>query len=203
MSKPSFFYILRKKLAKKDFLYEFYFKDKAVLDIGCGQGEFLKNNKEKIYGIDANPAVVKELAAAGYKVKMNDVTNLDFADGAFEAVHCRNVIEHLEIESARGLLLEIKRALKPGGLAVLSSEMPTKKFWNTFGHVKPYPPQAIAKLLREDSGEKCAEINDLEILYCFYFGDYYGNKFWYGLSVLAAFYLPVFRREYFLVLKKR
>lgn len=202
MSKPSFFYILRKKLAKKDFLYEFYFKDKNVLDVGCGQGEFLKNNKEKIQGIDANEAVINKLLVTGYKVKINDIKNLDFNNGVFDAVNCRNVIEHLEIESARGLIAEIKRVLKPGGIAVLSSEMPTKKFWNTFGHVKPYPPAAVAKLLRKNSGEKFAEINDLEILDCFYFGDYYNNKFLYFLSVLVAFHLPFFRREYFLVLKK-
>ena len=202
MFKPSFFYIIKQRSVQKDFLYEFYFKDKVVLDIGCGQGDFLKNNKEKIFGIDANETVVNKLAETGYWVKKNDVGNLEFGNGSFDAVNCRNVIEHLEILSARAMLTEIKRVLKPGGIAVLSSEMPTKKFWNTFGHVKPYPPAAIKKLLRKDSGEKFAEIDGLEILECFYFGDYYKNKLLYFLSVLVAFYLPILRREYFLVLKK-
>jgi hypothetical protein len=47
------------------------------------------------------------------------------------------VIEHLDVGAAHAMLREALRVLRPGGCLVLSSETVNKKFWETFGHVKP------------------------------------------------------------------
>lgn len=60
--KPSFISIVISRLRRKNFLYEFYFRDKHTLDIGCGEGEFLKCNKDMIEGIDANTRVISKLS---------------------------------------------------------------------------------------------------------------------------------------------
>lgn len=200
--KPNFLYILRQRLAGKSFLYEFYFKNKKTLDVGCGEGEFSKFGKDNITGVDLNERAINKLKAEGYWAELGDITKLRFQEGEFEAVHCHNVIEHLDIENALKMLKESSRVLKSGGLFILSSEVVTKEFWNTFGHVKPYPPEAILKLLRKESRESFEGLSNLEFISVFYIGNYSKNRLVYFFNFLIAFYLPFRRREYFLVLKK-
>lgn len=202
-TKPSFLYILAKRLQRKHFLYEFYFKGKKTLDIGCGEGEFIKNDPNKICGVDANERVIQALKNRGLQAVVGNVGQLPFKDGEFEAVHCRNVIEHLPVEYAYSLLKEAARILQSGGLFVLASETVTKKFWDTFGHIKPYPPEAVIKLFREESREEFDGIEGLEYVDILYFGEYFQNKFFYALSVFLAPYVPSLRREYFLILRKK
>lgn len=202
-TKPSFLNIVISRLKGKSFLYEFYFKDKKTLDIGCGEGEFLSLNKDTITGVDLNDRVVKKLVDDGYLASVGSATELPFPDATFERVHCRNVIEHLSIEDAYKLLNESGRVLESGGLFVLASEVVNKKFWDTFGHTKPYPPNAIIKLLRDESREHFEKLNGFVYVDTLYFGDYHKNKLIYFLSVLIAYYTPLCRREYFLVLKKQ
>jgi len=202
-NKPSFFFILTNRLKKKNFLFEFYFKGKRTLDVGCGQGEFIANDPKNIIGIDINESVIESLSGQGYGVKLCGADNLSFDDGEFEAVHCRNVIEHMEISTAYRMIKEIARVLKRDGIFVLCSEMPTRHFWSTFGHVKPYPPQAIKKLIKKDLREGFEFVEGFDFINVFYFGQYFNNKIIYFLSILISYYLPLGRREYFLVLKRR
>lgn len=201
--KPSLFYIINQRLKGKHFLYEFYFRGKKTLDIGCGEGEFLKVDRRNIYGVDANARTIETLSKNGFHVKQGNVTALPYTIDEFDAVHCRNVIEHLEIEDAYILIEEAARVLKTGGIFVLASEVVTKKFWTTFGHIKPYPPEAIVKLLRKESREEFEGIENLEYIDTLYFGDFFNNKLLYLISVCLAYYTPFFRREYFLILRKK
>ncbi len=200
---PTFWYIIKQRAMGKNFLYEFYFKNKKTLDIGCGEGEFLKIDPKNIYGMDVNARTIETLIQNGFKVKQGGVNALPYGDAEFDAVHCRNVIEHLHIEDAYRLMEEAARVLKPGGIFVLASEVVTKKFWMTFGHVKPYPPEAIIKLLRKESREEFEGIDTLEYVGVFFFGDYFKNKIMYLLSVFLGYYTTLLRREYFLILKKK
>ena len=200
---PSIVFIIRARIAKRNFVYEFYCKGKRTLDVGCGEGEFLKNNKELMYGFDPNDRVVKRLVSEGYHVQSGTAEHMPYADGEYEVVHCHNVIEHLDIGAAYTLLTESARVLRPGGLFVLSSEVVTKKFWDTFGHVKPYPPHAIIKLFRAESREEFEGITTLDPVGLFYIGDYHRNRLVYLFRFIIGYLTPFFRREYFLVLRKR
>jgi SAM-dependent methyltransferase len=200
--KPSFFSMVRSRLTGNDFILDFYNKNGKVLDIGCGEGEFLKRNPEQIEGVDPNAAAVARLTSLGLRVTQGALPNLPFTDKSFSLVHSRNVIEHLDITTAYSLLTEGARLLVQGGFLVIASELVTKEFWDTFGHVKPYPPKAIRKLLKEESREEFPPITGLEFVATIYLGQYYRNKALYFLSSLIAYHLPLWRREYFLVLKK-
>lgn len=201
--KPSFFSMLAMRLEKKDFIYESYFKNSNVLDVGCGNGEFLKNDRERIEGLDANATVIDGLREAGYKVKAGDAGAIPYADGSFAGVHCRNVIEHLYPQEAYAMLKECARVLTPGGLLVLGTEMVTEKFWGTFGHTRPYPPGSIKKLLRSATREEFESIEELECLHIVYLGHFSRYKLLYFICSLIAYHLPFFRREYFMVLRKK
>jgi SAM-dependent methyltransferase len=196
-------FILKARLKKRNFVYEFYCKGKKTLDVGCGEGEFLRNDKDLIFGFDPNARVVERLAREGYHVSSGNAEHMSYPDGSFAVVHCHNVIEHVDIPAAYALLTESARVLQKGGHLVISSEVVTKKFWDTFGHIKPYPPHAIIKLLRPESREEFDGIDTLEPAGLFYIGDYHPNKLLYLLSFCIGYLVPLFRREYFLVLIKK
>lgn len=200
---PSLFYIIQTRIKGKSFIYEFYCKGKKTLDLGCGEGEFLAYDKDTIEGVDPNVRAVTRLKKEGYTVKEGRADKLPHDDSVFEVVHCHNVIEHVDIETAHKMLEEVKRVLVPGGIFVLSSEVVTKKFWETFGHVKPYPPMAVLKLLRPESREEFDGISGFESVGLFYIGEYFKNKLLYLISFCAGYLTPFLRREYFLILKKK
>ncbi len=201
--KPSIFYIIKTRLSGKNFIYEFYFKDKKTIDIGCGEGEFLKFDKKLITGVDTNSRVIERLNSEGYLAGLASGGKLPYPENTFEMAHCHNVIEHLDIKTAYDMLHEAVRVLKPGGMLVLSSETVTRKFWETFGHVKPYPPEAVIKLLRPDSREEFEGLKGFEPVGLFFIGDLFKNKILYFISFVLGYYTRLMRREYFLVLKKK
>lgn len=196
----SFKYLLGKVL-NKDLLFDSYLKDRPVLDIGCGRGDLLKKDPVNFFGIDANETSIKALISAGYKVKLAKADNLPFADNYFSSVYCANVIEHLNPEEAYKLLTESSRVLKSNGFFILISPMP-KYIWNTFGHIKPYPPLAIKKILRPISREKNNSIQDLVIDKIFYLGRWPKIKALFFLSSVLANLIPWGRSTYVLILKK-
>lgn len=195
--------MIQQKLAGKSFLYEFYFKGKKTIDIGCGEGEFLHLGKNHIWGVDTNSRAINSLKDRGFHAEVADGGKLPFPDESFEMAHCHNVIEHLDIAKAYAMLAEAGRVLKKGGRLVLSSEVPNRRFWDTFGHVKPYTPIAVMKLMRPKSREEFDAIETLEPDGLFYLGDYFRNPILRVVAAVLGHYTPIMRREYFLVLKRK
>jgi ubiquinone/menaquinone biosynthesis C-methylase UbiE len=98
-----------------------------VLDLGCGPGQFSKWLSEQgfaVEGIDNSPEM---LAIARSKVpavsfRQMDMRQLDFADHSFHAVLSAYSIIHIPSSELPGVLLEIRRVLKPGGLALFITQ---------------------------------------------------------------------------------
>ena len=90
--------------------------DARVLDVGCGSGNLLaKLPPCRAFGVDVEPAILRDRGrCAGGAAEA-----LPFHAGAFDVVFCSEVIEH--VPDPDRLVAELRRVLRPGGVAVVST----------------------------------------------------------------------------------
>lgn len=102
-------------------------KNAALLDVGCGTGQFLEDISDfpNRYGCDVSGEALRLTAQRnpGIALERIEVNRpLPFAHVRFDCITLFDVIEHLADD--RGLLLNIAARLKPGGILVLSTPNP-------------------------------------------------------------------------------
>ena len=95
----------------------------TFLDIGCGNGRYLKAmeqrglSKQNIYGIELHGGIARELCDEGFQVFATPFEEVnDLPEGEFELITLFSVLEHLA--KPHEILLKVKNLLKPGGLLV-------------------------------------------------------------------------------------
>lgn len=89
-------------------------KGEKVLDIGCGNGVFLKHAAQvgwEAWGLEPDAKATASLG--GFKVLQGSLPNVPLPDESFDCITLSHVIEHLHDPVAA--LKEIHRLLKPGG----------------------------------------------------------------------------------------
>lgn len=95
-------------------LPHFQGKGEKVLDIGCGDGAFLKRAAQigwEAWGVEPDAKAAASLS--GFKVLQGSLPNVPLPDASFDYITLSHVIEHLHDPVAA--LKEIHRLLKPGG----------------------------------------------------------------------------------------
>lgn len=90
----------------------------TLLDVGCGNGLFLRTLKQrsdwKVVGIDINPETVEYIRAyLGIEAHVGDLRSLCLQASMFDAVTLWDSLEHMP--QPAGLLEETWRILKPAG----------------------------------------------------------------------------------------
>jgi len=97
-----------------------------ILDLGCNDGKWTlelakKVNTRNIYGIDIVEKRLNLAKKKGIKTINGDLNcKFPVKDNSFDIVHANQVIEH--ISNLDSFLSEIRRILKPGGYAIISTE---------------------------------------------------------------------------------
>jgi SAM-dependent methyltransferase len=98
-----------------------------VLDVGCGSYPLflVSTNFEEKYGLDrVQVNASDEVRAQNVKLIEHDLTSgqaLPFAGDFFDVVTMLAVFEHVDADLIQGLVNEIRRVLRPGGVYVLTT----------------------------------------------------------------------------------
>ena len=127
-----------------------YLQGRQVLDVGSGRGEFLERDPTHFVGVDVDPALVASCRERQLSALCMSALSLDFPNESFDAVHAAQLIEHFDSTDAARFIQEAARVLRNGGVVFLTTPG-VKNVWNTFSHVRPYPPDAFRKLLKSDT----------------------------------------------------
>ena len=99
--------------------------DPSLLDIGSGRGEWMQKCNEKGFrsiGIELDSRMVNDCRKLNLNIKEGDALSLldDFCEDSFSIVSAFHVIEHMNHENIKELLIKSKRILKPDGLLILA-----------------------------------------------------------------------------------
>ncbi len=116
-------------------------KEKHVLEVGCGQGSalnYLPRLGARVCGVDmSDDSIARAMAGAaelGHSERVmlcaGDAEHLPFNDNTFDAVICLGVLHHTV--DTRGGIQELSRVLKTGGFAiVMMYRTGNPKWWMT------------------------------------------------------------------------
>jgi SAM-dependent methyltransferase len=93
-----------------------------VLDIGCGQGDFLRSIKDRpgrTVGVDHNPLAIERLQSLGIEGYAADLAQLANVESeSFDVVCAFQILEH--VPSADTLVRSALALLRPGGRLLIS-----------------------------------------------------------------------------------
>ena len=138
-----------------------------VLDVGCGNGEFLQAIGQlgwDAHGVDPDPQAVAEATRAGLSVQAGTIFDVDAGGAPFDAITLSHVIEHLH--EPRSAMEHARALLRPGGMVWLATPNIDAIGHRTFGrhwfgldpprHLVVFTRRALIRLLG-DAGFERAE----------------------------------------------
>jgi SAM-dependent methyltransferase len=97
----------------------------TVLDIGCGNGEYLLRLRSigwNCKGVEFNKKAVSICRQYGLDIFHGDLKSADFESGSFDFVTAHHLLEH--VPDPHALVGEIARILKPGGTLLIRTPKP-------------------------------------------------------------------------------
>ena len=140
-----FFKSQRDKYFKK--ILSNHFKNThLVIDIGCGQGDFLTLAKElgiDAEGIDDKDFWITHCIKKGLKAKKGSISELPYDDNSLDGIFLQSVLEHVDAVKS---MKEISRVVKNDGIVVISCPTPEKHFWDDPTHVRPHTIKSLSTL---------------------------------------------------------
>ena len=138
------------------------YNPKKILDVATGTGDFaiasLKLKPESVIGIDISKGMIEKgkqkLCRKGITDKvvlqLGDSENLDFKDDTFDGLTVAFGVRNFE-DLEKGLA-EMRRVLRPGGVAIILEFSKPRKFpvKQTFGFYSKYVIPKIGKSVSKD-----------------------------------------------------
>jgi 2-polyprenyl-3-methyl-5-hydroxy-6-metoxy-1,4-benzoquinol methylase len=128
---------------------------KVVLDIACGSGygtQLLAKKAKKVYGVDVDKDTVeyakKNFGATNVVYKLGDGVAIPLDDNSVDVVVTLETIEH--IENYDKFIDEVKRVLKPDGLAIVSTPNDLEFAEGNHYHVHEFEYKELKQLLKKD-----------------------------------------------------
>ena len=120
-----------------------------LLDVGCGNGEFLARARQQgweVHGIDLDEAALQHARAAGIEVTRGPITPEAFSAESFDTITSHQVIEH--VHDPRTFVESLYTWLKPGGRVWLGTPNNDSTLHRQFGAdwCDLHPPQHLVLL---------------------------------------------------------
>ncbi len=133
-------------------------KQKVIVDIGCGRGEFLsvlKENGFRSVGIDMNQEMVERAIKLKHKAIQTDAQSYlkQQKTGSLAAVTGFHIVEHIPFEALMSIFAECYRTVARGGFVLFETPNPRSLFVgaNTFyldpSHQRPVPSELLSFML--------------------------------------------------------
>jgi SAM-dependent methyltransferase len=137
-------------------LWQHYFSklippDTCVLDMGCGQGDFLNSVvARRRIALDTWPDFPQYLAV-GIEAHVGSVTDLDFlADGSVDFAFASNLFEHLTQSEFASVLGQLRMKLSDRGTLVIlqpNYRYAYREYFDDYTHVAIYSHLSLADFL--------------------------------------------------------
>lgn len=93
-------------------------REARVLDVGCGSSKILEALPHAV-GLDLNFKALRFRSHTNRRLLNGDVCALPFKDGAFDAVICSEVVEHIPYHPR--IFAELNRVLRKDGLLIIGT----------------------------------------------------------------------------------
>jgi SAM-dependent methyltransferase len=145
-------YLERVRLYEFDVVKKYFSKDARVLEIGGGSG--FQARMIAVHGCQVESVDLADrprLTEPFFPVRDYDGRSFPFPDASFDIVFSSNVLEH--VPHLPEMLQEIKRVLKPGGIAVHILPSATWRFWSSITHYLAIPRFVFRRLSRSKPSE--------------------------------------------------
>jgi len=134
-----------------------------ALDVGCGTGELLAalhHDGWAVQGVEPDATLARQARERhGLDVFVGDLAAAAFPDGHFDLVILWHVLEHLP--EPRATLAEVRRVLRPGGVAVIgvpnAASLQARlfgRYWAAYDvpwHLTHFTPGTLGRLLDQAS----------------------------------------------------
>jgi SAM-dependent methyltransferase len=136
-----------------DFFQQYIRSNDAVLDLGCGYGEFINQARcGKKIAMDLNPDMPRRVEARVQTLLQDCSTDWQLPDNSLDVVFTSNFFEHLPDKAALGRTLDqARRCLKPGGRIIALG--PNIKhlpgtYWDFWDHYLPLTELSLREALQ-------------------------------------------------------
>ncbi len=130
------------------FLHDRPARDGALLDVGCGTGQFLEAARRTGYRVTGIDPSRRQLEVARARFGLTDLHALTLAEyahqasgAAFDVVAAFQVLEH--VADPLGFLAEARRLLRPGGQ--LAVGVPNWRMWSVLREPMDAPPNHLTR----------------------------------------------------------
>lgn len=144
--------LIHLRLAELDRVLPYFEGRRRVLEIGAGAGWQARHLHEKGFEVEAieyaHPGFQTLAKERVWPIREYDGHRIPFEDNSFDVVFSSNVLEH--IPHVRAFQHEIRRVLKPDGIAIHLMPTASWRFWSTMAHYVYLAKSVWSRLVKRD-----------------------------------------------------